>query len=103
MSLVAEAAQSVPWWGSGVFTLAGGLVVATLGRFFNAYNNQRKAKADRLDTEQAMRRQAVVDLLTTAHQDLDSAAEDGKIKAAQFYSSFIQSRLVLEGELREKA
>src|SRR4051812_26738981 len=102
MLLVAAAASTAPWWGSGLFTLLGGALGAAVTQVFNVWNSQRKDQAERGEAERAMRRESLVEFLTAGHDYL-RPGPDPESKQSYLYASFVRLGLVLSGKLLDKA
>jgi hypothetical protein len=105
--LLAAAATTAaaPWWGTGAFTLAGGIVVAGLGQLFNIYNNRRKTDAEKKSYEQTMRRESLIAFMAAAHDA--GAAGSGAASTEKLFaltSSFTRLQLAqLPEDIEEKA
>ena len=56
--IAASAASTPPWWSIPAFTLAGGILGATVTQGFTVANERRKAKKEELVSNQALRSQA---------------------------------------------
>src|SRR4051794_12977351 len=105
MLLAAAVAQTVPWWGTGLFGLLGGVIAAGLGQWFNVSNSKKQAGAERLAAEQALRRETLIAFMTAAHEAGAAgkgADSTGKLFALQ--SSFIRLQFAqIPKEVEEKA
>jgi hypothetical protein len=88
-------AVSLPWWGTGVFTLAGGAVVALIPQLFNVYTTRRRVADEKMAADQALRREALLTYLTSATQYVNATDDSRKETQAEFELARVRLELLV--------
>jgi hypothetical protein len=95
----AAAPTTQPWWGIPAFTLGGAVLGAVTTQGFTVLNHRRKATDDKKAASEQLRREAVVDLLTAAHELMAANKAERMARSAEMYSCLMRLQLVLDGAL----